>query len=195
VVPFRLPWGSRGPLGAPRVASKGSTFRFLGNPGRRTCQSVILSTPLMVFAGFCRPRGCPKAPFLAALGLLGRTWPPQVADLGPSRCRLFDFCDIFATFLEPNSQSVILSNPPWFGLVFTAQVVAKWLPFWLLGLAWIGISGWPTWGHQGLNSSTSEPLGADLGPPRGRFFDFGASQGPTWSPQGVDFSTLGTLWD
>ena len=59
----------------------------------------------------------------------------------------------------------------------------------------LGALGCPAWGHQGLNSSASRLLGADLGATKGRFFNFLASQGRTWSPQGVDSSTLGTLWD
>ena len=118
MAPFRLLCVSWAPLGPTRVAIEGSTFRLLGDLGRRGSQSVISSTLPMVFAGFCHHQGCPKATFFPTFGLLGRAWAPQEADLGPSGGRFSCFCCFLVDFRMQNSRSVNLSNPPWFWLVF-----------------------------------------------------------------------------
>ena len=113
MAPFLLLCGSWAPLGPTRVAIEGSTFRFLGDLGRRGSQSVISSTPPMVFAGFCHPQGCPKAQLFPTLWLLGRARAPQEADLGPPGGRFSCFCVVFLNFRAPINQSVILNNPQW----------------------------------------------------------------------------------
>ena len=86
VVPFGCLCASWAPLEVPSGPSRGSVFRSQSHFGRQTCQSVILSSPPMVFNCFCHPKGCPKGPFLLVLGLLGCTWTPQVIDFGPPKC-------------------------------------------------------------------------------------------------------------
>ena len=85
VAPFRRLCGTWAPLGAPSGPSRVSVLRSQRHFERQTCQSLILSTPQMVFNGFCHPKGCPKGLFLLVLELLGCTWAPQVTDFKPSK--------------------------------------------------------------------------------------------------------------
>ena len=71
VAPFGRLCGSRAPLGAPSGPSRGSVFRSRSHFGRQSRQSVILSTPPMVFNGFCHPKGCSQGNIFACLGALG----------------------------------------------------------------------------------------------------------------------------
>ncbi len=85
VAPFGLLCGPLAPLGAPKWPSRGSVFRSQRHFGCQTCQSVILSTPPMVFDGFCAPKGCFRGAFRLGLGLPGHTWAPQVTNFWSSK--------------------------------------------------------------------------------------------------------------
>ena len=78
VAPLGCLCGSRAPLGAPSGPSRVSLFRSQRHFGRQTCQSVILSTPPMVFNGFCNPKGCPRGvPFCSSWGSRGAPGHPK----------------------------------------------------------------------------------------------------------------------
>ena len=91
VAPFGRLCGSWPPLGAPSGPSRGSVFRSQSHFGRQSRQSVILSTPPMVFNDFCHPKGCPKGPFWLVLGLLGCTWAPTRPPVDRCQAILSDF--------------------------------------------------------------------------------------------------------
>ena len=63
--------GSWTPPGAPSGPSRGSVFRSQRHFGRQSRQSVILSTPTMVFNDLCPPKGVPQGSLLACLGAPG----------------------------------------------------------------------------------------------------------------------------
>ena len=107
---------------------------------------------------------------------------------------------MFLNFRAPINQSVILSNPSWFWLVFATHVVAEWHLFGFLGLPWdpsVADLGQPRtqlfnflvpWGRLGVTKTSFLVLrglaGTNLEPLRCRFFNFGGglglTSGPSW---------------